>query len=160
MKVLFLDIDGVLNSRQGVLWHKRVKGLKGSIFIDHRFWDPLAANNLLYILDKLPELKIVISSTWRVMHSMQEMKNFLEPLGVKPNKIIDFTPDLGAVERGLEIQKWLDDHPEVKEFVILDDNSDMAHLKHKLVKTDEWHGLTLRDAVAALTMLKHRNPTQ
>jgi hypothetical protein len=57
--------------------------------------------------------------------------------------IIDRTPDMqrpggwgnGYVERGHEIADWLDRHPEVRGFVILDDDGDMAHLKDSLVQT-------------------------
>lgn len=48
--------------------------------------------------------------------------------------------------RGHEIQEWLDDHPFVQRFVIVDDDGDMAHLMSKLVQTDFTDGLTKEKA--------------
>jgi hypothetical protein len=55
--------------------------------------------------------------------------------------------------RGLEIQDWLDNHPGVTDFVILDDSSDMAHLMPKLIQTDDATGLTQAHVAPALRLL-------
>ena len=157
MKVLFLDIDGVLNSTQALLWHKRVKGIKGTVWMDQRYFCPISINNLVYILNKSQHLSIVISSTWRLRRSLDEIRSYLEPYGVKPSRIIDKTPVLHT-RRGFEIQAWLDEHSDVTDFVILDDGNDMEHLTPKLVLTDESHGLMLKDAIKALTILGHKSP--
>jgi hypothetical protein len=65
--------------------------------------------------------------------------------------IVDFTPSLERTtasgfkvpaDRGVEIQAWLDDHPRVQRFVILDDLAGMAHLSGHLVQTESRTGLT------------------
>jgi hypothetical protein len=133
MKVIFLDIDGVLNVYpQG---HDEF----GAVFHSH-FED-----NLRKIIDKTGA-KIVISSTWRYsgLEVMQEMwvKRDL------PGDVIDITPShrdmnrnlpfMERLERGSEIQTWLDDHPEVTTYVILDDDTDMLETQlNNFIKTSE-----------------------
>jgi hypothetical protein len=121
MKIIFLDIDGVLNvygqgyDKFGQLFHKHFE------------------DNLKWIIEET-EAKIVISSTWRFagLERMQEMwreRNL-------PGEVIDVTTDLALyqdsgenyerVERGHEIQEWIDEHQtEVTHYLILDDDNDM-----------------------------------
>jgi hypothetical protein len=123
MKVVFLDIDGVLNViPQG---HDHY----GAIF------HPEFVENLRRLLHETGA-KLVISSTWR--HSgVVSMKEMWEARNL-PGEIIGITPDLrwrvkeDAREpneqdyvRGDEIQAWLDQHSQVTNYVILDDDSDM-----------------------------------
>jgi hypothetical protein len=76
--------------------------------------------------------------------------------------VFGMTPDLTRkdgetyipVPRGLEIQEWLDAHPEVERFVILDDECDMAHLEPFMVKTKFDCGLTEQDAEKAIAILE------
>jgi len=122
MKVIFLDIDGVLNvipkgrDRFGGTFHKEFE------------------DNLKMIID-CTGAKIVISSSWR-FDGLDHMKAMWDYRKL-PGEVIDCTPDcaqlvsaekfkfLDEVERGHEIQEWLDQHPEVTGFVIIDDDSDM-----------------------------------
>ena len=124
MKVIFLDIDGVLNViGQG---HDEF----GQIFHQH-FID-----NLKRIVDETGA-KIVISSSWR--HSgLQKMLDMWEFRNL-PGEVIGVTPDLyrfldfegeRTMVRGDEIQAVLNIHPEITHYVILDDDTDM--LKHQL----------------------------
>lgn len=63
-------------------------------------------------------VKIVVSSTWRKMFSYQEIgANLKLPT-------IDSTPEFSGW-RGYEIKDWLDRHPEVTKYAIIDDDSDM-----------------------------------
>jgi histidinol phosphatase-like enzyme len=64
MKVIFLDFDGVLNSIQDSIFYSRTKGDYGFKF------SPLACSNIQWLLEQDPSIKIVISSTWRVLHSL------------------------------------------------------------------------------------------
>ena len=134
MRVIFLDIDGVLNLiPQG---HDRY----GGTFHQH------LVDNLKRIIDET-NAKIVISSTWRlsglrVMLSMWLDRNL-------PGEVIDITPsgyfnsDLGVsddenIMRGHEIQYWLSQHPEVSNYVILDDDTDFLPNQLKnFVQTSE-----------------------
>ena len=86
---------------------------------------------------------------------MKQLRKILEDVGFVGN-ILGKTCILDDQERGNEIQEWLDNHPEVEQFMILDDDSDMIHLTHKLVKTDNLWGLTLEKVAEALDVLNAR----
>jgi hypothetical protein len=123
MRVIFLDIDGVLNSHRSAVAMQTFHTL-----------DPIAVKMLFRIVT-LAEAKIVISSTWRqdkqwlttIWGALRQAgwpwvhTGFL-PLGECP--IIDRTDVLPGV-RGIEIQAWLDANPEYDDYIILDDDSDM-----------------------------------
>lgn len=158
MKVLFLDVDGVLNSHQSAtFWHNKRDQNKwenelysewqGSLkeYLAFEF-DPIALSNLEELLRRVPRLNIVVSSTWRFGEDVASLQKIFQPAKLVSSAIIDVTPHLGhGVARGLEIQKWLDGHPEVQEFVILDDDNDMEHLSHRLILTDAKNGFTYTD---------------
>jgi len=122
MKLIFLDIDGVLNCiSQGHDKH-------GGIFHEH------LVDNLRKIVDET-DAKIVISSTWRYS-GLQAMRDMWSDRGY-PGDVIGITidsvqiVDLGIcefydlVDRGHEIQHWLDNHDDIDSYVILDDDNDM-----------------------------------
>lgn len=138
MKVLFLDFDGVLNN-----FTQRNFGEKFS---------PVACQNLNSLLAREPYLKIVISSAWR-MWGVKYIKKVLTQNGIDGNRVIDRTGDEHG-QRGHQIQCWLDKHPEVTNIVILDDESDMGSLMHKLVKTSSFIGLTSKEVDQAVEVLK------
>lgn len=120
MKIIFLDIDGVLNViPQGF-------DIYGSIFHQH-FID-----NLHKIISETGA-KIVLSSSWRFngIESIREMWNYRK----LPGEIVDITPFdiiekddhlsfIENAERGHEIQRWIDEN-KVDKYVILDDDIDM-----------------------------------
>lgn len=142
MKVLFLDIDGVLNlypnpSRSGL-------------------FDKQTCINLEFVLNRVPDLKIVISSSWRT-YGLEVMRDFLSSNGIDPRRIIDVTGHEQSTDnkdhRGFQVECWLKRNPSVKKFVILDDESDFVPLKHKLVKTDKYAGLTQLAAEKVLDLL-------
>lgn len=119
MKVIFLDIDGVLNViPQG---HDAYGGIFHPEFVD----------NLKRIINETGA-KIVISSSWRHsgLQKMLEMWNFRnlpgEVIGVTPDlyRHVDFEGERKMV-RGDEIQATIDRHPEITNYVILDDDTDM-----------------------------------
>lgn len=121
MKTIFLDIDGVLN----VDYADRDQF--GHIFRDEY------VQNLKEIIEKTGA-KIVISSTWKDK-GIERMLALWKERNL-PGEIIDVTPDCvdvceatnivyyDQVKRGHEIKLWLDRHPEVTQYVILDDIQD------------------------------------
>ena len=160
-RVLFLDVDGVLNSSD---WFKRrpkrtnitksiATQIVESLRADHGF-DPINIARLNTLVDRA-DCDIVISSTWRKLgpgeSGHEHMRRMLTHRGFKhSHRIIGSTPVLDRVvgsmgllvaqPRGLEIQAWLDAHESVSNFVILDDESDMAHLSSRLVQTNYHDG--------------------
>lgn len=154
VKVIFLDIDGVLVNRE-MLMKQSERHASGHP-------DCVAALNKIV---EATQAKIVISSVWRAM-GVQKMRALLRDWGVKAS-VIDCTPQLDSfanvdsfanglwvsVQRGQEIQAWLDKN-KAEAFVIIDDDSDMVHLKDKLVQTKFETGLTMSDAEKAIGMLQ------
>lgn len=115
MKVVFLDIDGVLNCHRtaiaygGVSWSGEA-GIRAKM-------DEVAIR-LIGGIVRLSEAKIVLSSSWRKDANWQTIG---PSLGLE---ISDRTPTLLG-SRGQEIAQWLAGHPEVERYAIIDDDSDM-----------------------------------
>lgn len=124
-KVIFLDMDGVLNCSTT----KKVEGKVWEI-------DPKIVAKFNKVFDVCKDVEVVLSSSWRyaVKKGYIDINQLMKEVGYTGPDIVEMTPD-GEDERGLEIQEWLDCHPEVEKFVILDDNDDMLHLLPKLIAT-------------------------
>src|SRR4051794_19397850 len=106
MKVIFLDIDGVLNSTH-------TANPRRFPYIA----DPELVTRLKDVLAKTGA-EVVLSSTWRY-----------DPVGILAARhfgipFIDVTPDLPKQPRNLEIRQWLRAHPDVERFAVLDDEDD------------------------------------
>ena len=130
MKVIFLDVDGVLNSEH---WYKKNHKRHPERCRTDTAIDPRYVRNLKRIVDRTGA-KIVLSATCRgdvKGNYCHYLHRILEKYGLI---IYDYTRRLGG-ERGYEIQDWLDNHQNVTNIVILDDDSDMMHLTKYLVKT-------------------------
>lgn len=144
MKIIFLDIDGVLNCQEAYIngFCKRTDNY------GQDFYPP--SMNLLNQLIEETNAKIVISSTWRKsgLEVMQEMWKHRKMAG----EVIDVTPRLFYIDethyripRGIEIDAWLDnkgfshifwskehqkeylDKSEIENYIIIDDDSDMLY---------------------------------
>lgn len=141
MKLIFLDIDGVLNSSA---WFKCFfKQNQVIVSVPDDKLDPDAIARLNKITDATGA-KIVISSTWRMLFRSKfpELIEILKEHGVTGD-IIGMTPILGTV-RGKEIKSWLYTNTEydVEKFIIIDDDSDMDTLRdNHLIKTTFEFGL-------------------
>lgn len=152
MKIIFADVDGVLNEDSTPTRTKsRV------IFIDD---DKLL--RLKRIVDATGA-RIVLSSTWRYDRNDSKYNgDFLELQEAFHNvglEFYDYTPvDAIGVRRGMEIRAWLGLHRgEVEQFIILDDDlfdfEERGLLPH-LVKTDfAYGGLTDELTQEAIEML-------
>lgn len=127
MKVLFLDIDGVLNSHRTAI---AFGGMFGTGVLD-----PIALR-LVRGICKQANVSIVLSSSWRLTHRFQELGAELDL------PMIGATPRLLG-ERGKEIATWLAGHPDVTAYAIVDDDADMLPEQMPyLVKTHMQNGLT------------------
>lgn len=124
-KVLFLDVDGVLNNaytKERCLTWKGVDKKLAKTFVD--WWH------------KHPDVDIVLSSSWRKDPAMWFA---LHAEGIH---WIDTTKDSkGFLSRSDEISVWLDKHPSVIQYAILDD-ADCADHGDAYVPTIEEVGLT------------------
>ena len=145
-KLIFLDVDGVLNS--WTYW----KNLSPDAQYELRHIDGNAIKKLKRIVDKTGA-EIVVSSTWRKFN--EDMHILATRLSVYGLNIMSKTPVLYNKERGHEITAWFESHPEYKDatYVILDDDADMNVHMDRLVKTDYVYGLTNSKAERAIKML-------
>jgi hypothetical protein len=140
--VVFLDIDGVLNNEALLIQHGGDDKL-----------DPEAINLVNELLRKTGA-NVVITSTWRLGHSLNMLQHIFKNNGFKyPERIIGATTDLPGKERGHEITLWLKQVP-VDAFVVLDDDSDMFGVKDKHVKTTFKVGLNKEHIKCALQIIK------
>ena len=88
MKVIFLDIDGVLNTGKYITWLFEVK--KQPISGKRIPLDPDAVLNL-NMLTMFPNTFIVVSSTWRFGENILSMQKILSDNGVR-GQVYGLTP--------------------------------------------------------------------
>jgi len=129
MKVLFLDIDGVLNSRTFYLQKVGTPDGRDLLAFDVEHFDPRAVDLLNGVISHTDAL-VVISSAWRLIHSPGAISRMLRQKGFH-GRVIDRTPGgcdafnaYGARGRNNEIRLWLDGAREVESFAIVDDDHD------------------------------------
>lgn len=156
MKVIFLDVDGVLNSARSCL------AFKGYPFPDEgpgHGWeklDPIAVSMLDRVCRKTGAV-CVLSSSWRIGADEAWLKKFGDYLGVS---IIDKTSEYyvqGEV-RGNQIQQWLDGHSEVTHWAILDDDSDMLPGQaENFVKVNHRDGFSYQNNLDLIRLLGGEN---
>ena len=152
MKVIFLDIDGVLNS-------KRYDNESG---INRKVMDPTRLDLLRYIVDET-EAEIVLSSSWRQGWSKSENacsrsgKMIYDEFVAAHIDIYDKTPYFGiGADRSKEIKAWLEENPPVESFVILDDiQYGWGDLEDHVVRTryDIGRGLEEKHVKMAISIL-------
>ena len=151
LKVIFLDVDGVLSS----------SGLGG-----------LCATRLDLFADIVRQTKaeVVLSSTWRHSHCREQKMQLQRELGQRGVELFGMTPILGTT-RGDEISHWLQSarrRYDLIDFVILDDDPDdeiggegSGEFHHALVKCDGYQGLTPDIAAEVCRLLCQTiNPSQ
>lgn len=133
MKVLFLDFDGVLNSQQWFIANeKTIKATSGLTWRHSSELDPAAVRRVLRIIE-VTNAAVVISSSWRILHSLTEIEEIFEMSGFPEmgQHIIDKTPfdPTRHVPRGQEIHDWIKTfeakNGRLDSYAILDDDSDM-----------------------------------
>lgn len=116
-RVIFLDVDGVLNHRARFTSDHK----KGTHVLC-----PIACGLFASFVEQ-HDIKVVLSSTWRIF---DDHVHLLRCAGVLDRGHDDWrTKDLrgnGARGwRGDEIAEWLSRHPEVEQYAIVDDDGDM-----------------------------------
>lgn len=127
IKVIFLDIDGVLNTTRSCIANRG----DGATGINVREFDPVGAGMIRSLCIKY-DTRIVISSTWRqsgLNKTGADISTLLyremNESGLLPLLHKDWkTPSLQNRWRGEEINAWLKEHPEILKYAIIDDDND------------------------------------
>lgn len=174
MKIIFLDIDGVLNSRTSIMCNGVMDELTSKEALVHRRdGDHLAAkldyeverldhtqvNCLRYILEKVPDARIVVHSTWRSYFSLERLKEILAGYCVDPDKIIGVTTSRLASQKCEDIAGWLRDYKEAHgphlEYVIIENtNIDPDNwFEGHMILVDDDYGLSYRSTMKAIKVL-------
>lgn len=146
MKIIFLDFDGVITVPPK--WYLNANKIK---------W-------VKKIVDET-DAKIVVSSSWR-MDSVEETidKMIGRPKRCPRNKmlywLIDNLYDVTHTYRGLrgeEIKDWLNEHQDVENYVIIDDDDDFLDEQlYHFVQTNYEDGITEVEAIRAIKVLNNK----
>ncbi len=170
MRVLFLDMDGVLNSQKffdSLKQEPKDRMPPPGLHMGTFTWmiDSVAVSLLNTILERTGNPRVVISSSWRWYWTDEQIATMLQAKGFAGD-IIGHTPfevvlpeGIEEHARGHEIQAWLDEHKDVERFVILDDTDDMAHLVDQLVQSTWELGLQSEHVEPAVAMLLAKTTT-
>jgi len=167
-KIIFLDIDGVMNvesyitavfdicKRANIDPNQHMRDEYGHLFC------PLTVRYLNWIIEST-DAKIVISSTWRmsglsIMQEMWKHRNLPgEVIGITPNMRSFKDNDLSfkkRAERGNEIKHYLEQHPEITDYVIIDDDDDvLEEQESNFVQTHPQYGLIADLATKCIEIL-------
>lgn len=152
-KYLFLDCDGVLNSKA---YNKTYTPVTYIADLDNL--DPKAINNLNSICEKIPNLRIVISSSWRQKHSLDVLRKAFTKKGFKySNIVVDITEDSGNKKtRGEEILSYVRS-TQLYNYVVLDDEVSVKKLHpNNSVITKMENGLTESHVTLILEVLRDK----
>lgn len=164
-KILFLDIDGVLNTKW---WYTQMDRNTPKDKYGYAF-DPNAVANLKKILDETGS-DVVISSSWKCF-GLSELEEMWQERGL-PGRVIDITPNSVSDEmlltanldefemthiRGCEIKEWLETKGKgVSSNVIIDDMDNfLPEQQPHFVRTDPDEGITEGNAVQAIMILNN-----
>lgn len=153
MRIIFLDIDGVLCTGRAMIG--RPIGHVGG-----KYFDPIAMQ-ILNRICKETEAEVVVSSTWRFDNSCREILRCVGFSGKFFGNTDQSwrTPYNPQGSRGKQIEAWIimnyrdnfqgwTDTSQIEEleYVILDDDSDMLeHQLPRFVKIDHDVGLNVKD---------------
>lgn len=131
MKVLFLDIDGVVCLHKDKDWDN-----------EEEIFDAACCRKLQEIVSATG-CKLVLSSSWRLFpESIRSMFRQLKPFGITRENFLGRTPLRG--ERGDEIMAYLKKRPQIETFVALDDEPfySRAFPQDRLILTKPESGIT------------------
>lgn len=167
MKIIFLDIDGVMN----------MYGSSSRTFMKDygQHIEPHIVNRLNYICENVKDLRFVISSSWR--SNMEDLEKQLKEQGFKywhlvidktckPLLVTDREPSYNLKDdylysfRGQQINEWLDRNKVTKYLAIDDEISDICGDKCNVInkdcvyKIDGNEGLLHKDAINIINYFK------
>ncbi|MDR1864370.1 MAG: hypothetical protein LBR08_02245 [Bacteroidales bacterium] len=174
-KIIFLDIDGVIKPCASLKFrqhdYKNIgKELSKTYRKNYRRyaiedlalvlydWDEQSIGCLRQIIERTGA-GIVVTSSWKYHRlGLERMVDFFRLHGME-NNITDITPDLIGEEysryesRIKEISAYLKDHPEIKNYVVVDDTDMKDAFKDHFLMTR--HLLCKKDIAKAIEILEN-----
>jgi len=167
MKIIFLNIDGVLNTGDNIkglfeLWKIRNPGvgelsaedamkMKDGIYMDKygELFDERSTRWLDYIIQRT-DAQIVCISNWRLDTDISALWSERK----LPGKIYGGTPNINHQYPAHEIEMWLEDNKDIFSYAIIDASENYpVVMKDRLVAVNNYFGLTFPAAEAAIKML-------
>jgi len=135
VKLLFLDIDGVMTSNS----------LEKTDFRAGKLY-PFSNSCIIHLNDILShnKVKIILTSSWRTVFDVEKQCQVFKENGVQQMPF-DATPDFGFENRAMEIKAYLQ-HTQPDAFAILDDMEIHGFDGH-FVHVNPITGLTQEDTV-------------
>ena len=165
-KLIFLDIDGVLNCTDYSVANNKFAIEMHSPLLAHDkhgdLFDPRAIRWLEWIIYQT-RADIVISSTWR-NRGIDKLRDMWYDRKL-PGHIVDITPKFHGKLRGEEIKAFLTDEQyrksysfihnfNVESYCIIDDDTDMLpEQMDSFVHCDDNFGITRKEADKAIAIL-------
>jgi hypothetical protein len=149
--IIFLDFDGPLFSARAELLpendikYSKTPELKNILhpFISYWKMDPIAVAILNNVVD-IVNAEIVISSSWRELHTKDEIQALFDVNGLSGPIHEDWCTPIGSKydpnamsyivtykNRAEEIQGWINKHPEVTQWVAVDDDESILKFEIK-----------------------------
>ena len=156
MKVIFLDVDGVLCTPLSVALSNLLR-----LPMDRQLFDP-AALFWLRRLVKTTGAAVVLSSSWREELYRDEpvcravIDNLYRTLARNHTPITDVTPLLEQGGKGAKIAAWLECHP-CRGYAVLDDRDCLGSapaVGEHWIQVPPERGLRYREYVAARQLLR------
>ena len=141
MNIMFLDFDGVVNTP---MWDSSSQEFCMNMPY-HGFVNNREAVRWIEAFCRVYNFQIVVSSDWRLNSSWRECLIFG---GMSSDLILDRTIHYSASSelygRGHEIQTWINEHPAIENFIILDDDISelLPHQLKHTIHTDSETGFT------------------
>ena len=159
MKLIFLDVDGVLNNTQNIKKYRFFFRGKRRLLVDVKPF--YCFKKLLKEIEKNKmDVRIVISSSWRVGSIPADWKKLFKHYFDNPEIVKGRTPYLYK-DRGIEILELLKIAKEkgdmIDDYIVLDDDIEdiINHIpNNKVIKINRRYGLTSSDTEQILKKLK------
>jgi len=150
-KVLFLDVDGVLNKLNTVEGIKVTRTNADGTETEtiYNGLDQKIVDKYMNWLKDKDDLDVVLSSDWRKYPAFQNILNDHGIFWEGTTEVIG--------RRGLEIHEYLARHTWYKHIAIIDDNQHMNPVAKYFVQTSEFHGLQDKHLRKLDYLLGYRN---
>lgn len=157
--IIFLDIDGVLNT---INYLKRQK--LGAGKVTNKSWDPTACKHISMLCEHY-NARIVITSSWRHEYTIEQLKDFFASNNIPDKFIKDVTnsyvpqQDENNYCRGHEVQHWLEENNKDKTpYVIIDDEATFLESQQDhLIRVDKHKGFSTKEAVTRASNILEKN---
>ncbi len=158
MKVIFLDIDGVLCTPLSFRLNRMLR-----LPLERQRFDPLALFWLRWLTHRT-RAAVVLSSSWRDGLMMMDepfcraiTRNMFSRLAQNRTPIADVTPRIPSGDKSTEIAAWLSCTP-CNQYIILDDNDCFAShpdIRLHWIPIPDSRGLRHTEALTAMQQLQN-----